>query len=244
MSDPVTTARRDLAAAHRVCVRNGFHEAIDNHLSFRVPGSDDEMLLTPFPLHWSEVSASTLQRVSLADGTLLDGAGELEATAWSIHGALQRNHPRHRCFMHTHMPYATAIACRDHGRLEPIHQHLIGLHADIAYFDDYTGEAVEPHHGEEISAAMGDRSILFLANHGVVTAGGDPAHAFERMYYLERACQFQILAESGGRALRTIDKSILAAPNRREDRASWGHADKHFGAWLRILAREEPDFSS
>ena len=26
------------------------------------------MLLTPFPLHWSEVTASSLQRVRLADG--------------------------------------------------------------------------------------------------------------------------------------------------------------------------------
>jgi ribulose-5-phosphate 4-epimerase/fuculose-1-phosphate aldolase len=244
MSEAVERARRDLAAAHRICVRNDFHEAVDNHLSLRLPGDDDQMLLTPFPLHWSEVSASKLQRVRLSDGRLLEGAGELEPTAWSIHGALQKHHPRHRCFMHTHMPFATAIACRDHGRLEPIHQHLIGLYADISYFDDYTGEAVEPHHGEEIAQAMGESSVLFLANHGIVTAGADPARAFERLYYLERACRFQVLAESGGRPLRTIDKSILLATSRREDDRAWGHADKHFAAWLRILEREEPDFAS
>ena len=140
-SDEIRQARRELAAAHRVCVRLGFHEAIDNHLSLRVPGEDGEMLLTPFPLHWSEVKASTLQRVRLDDGALLSGEGELEPTAWWIHGALQRLHPRHRCFMHTHMPWATAIACREGGRLEPIHQHMIGFFEDIAYWDEYRARA-------------------------------------------------------------------------------------------------------
>ncbi len=242
MTEQAHKARIELAAVHRICVRLGYHEAIDNHLSLRVAGTDDEMWITPYPLHWTEIKASDLLRVRFTDVTVLEGSAELELTAGVIHGALQRAHPRHGCFMHTHMPWATAIACREQGRLRPIHQHLIGLYHDIAYLDEYSGEVVEPQLGEELAEAMGDRSVLFAANHGIVTAGSNPARAFERMYFLERACQFQITAETGGHALREIDKRILEAPGRRSDPDAWGHADQHLAAWMRVLDREEPDY--
>lgn len=234
--------RSQLAAVHRICVRLGYHEAIDNHLSVRVSGPDDEMWITPYPFLWSEIKASDLLRVRITDATVLEGSAELEQTAGIIHCALQRAHPRHGCFIHNHMPWATAIACREQGRLRPIHQHLIGMYHDIAYLDDYGGEVVEPRLGEELAEAMGDRSVLFAANHGIVTAGSNPARAFERLYFLERACQFQITAEAGGHPLREIDKRILEAPSRRSDPGSWGHADQHLAAWMRVLDREEPDY--
>ena len=33
-------ARVDLAAAHRICVMNGFHEGVYNHLTLAVPGKN------------------------------------------------------------------------------------------------------------------------------------------------------------------------------------------------------------
>jgi len=242
MENEAHQARCELAAVHRICVRLGYHEAIDNHLSVRVPGTDDEMWVTPFPFLWVELKASDLLRVRFTDGEILEGKGELEQTAAVIHCALQRTHPRHGCFMHTHMPWATAIACRKRGRLRPIHQHLIGLYHEIAYLDRYGGEVVEAQLGDELALAMGDRSVLFAANHGVVTAGRNCAGAFERMYFLERACQFQITAESGGAELQEIDEQLLVAPGRRSEPARWGHADQHLAAWMRVLDREEPDY--
>jgi ribulose-5-phosphate 4-epimerase/fuculose-1-phosphate aldolase len=243
VSDEHLEARRNLAAAHRVCVRLGFHEAIDNHLSLRVPGRDDEFFLSPFPLHWTEVTASNLLRVRL-DGTLLEGEHELEQTAYCIHSEVHRAAPSFRCVMHTHMPYATAICCRDEGRLHPIHQHSLGLHDRIAYLDEYDGEVLTTEYGAKLARAMGDRPVLFLVNHGVIAAGSSVAIAFERLYYLERACQFQVLAESGGHALRPLPKRVLDAATRKGEAEDWGHADKHLAAWRRILDREEPDYAT
>jgi len=55
-------ARVDLAAAHRVCVMHGFNEGIFNHLTYRVPGTNDRYYQIPFGLYWSEV-------VSVAPGS-------------------------------------------------------------------------------------------------------------------------------------------------------------------------------
>jgi len=240
-AEEIRQARIDLAAAYRICVRHGYHEAIDNHLSLAVPGTDDELLLNPFPLHWSEVRASNLLRVHL-DGRLLEGAHEVEPTAYCIHSEIHRAHPELRCVMHTHQPYATAISCRDQGRLHPVHQHSLGLYDKIGYLDEYDGEVITRESGAKIAKALTGYSVLLLANHGVITAAASPARAFELLYYLERACQFQILAEAGGQPLRPISKSVLEAAARQDDPEPWGHAEKHFAALKRILDREEPDY--
>jgi len=51
-------ARVDLAAAHRLCVMHGFNEGIFNHLTFRVPGTNNRYYQIPFGLYWSEVTTS------------------------------------------------------------------------------------------------------------------------------------------------------------------------------------------
>ena len=67
-------ARVDLAAAHRLCVMNDFHEGIFNHLTYRVPGTNDRYYQIPFGLYWSEVTASCFMEVSY-DGERLSGEG-------------------------------------------------------------------------------------------------------------------------------------------------------------------------
>ena len=58
-------ARVDLAAAHRLCVKEGFHEGIFNHLTLRVPGRNDRYYQIPFGLHWAEVTASCLMESAM-----------------------------------------------------------------------------------------------------------------------------------------------------------------------------------
>ena len=60
VTDPVTQARIDLAAAHRLAVLHELEEGIDNHFTVTVPGYEDRYLILPFGLHWSEARASDL----------------------------------------------------------------------------------------------------------------------------------------------------------------------------------------
>ncbi|TNM59914.1 class II aldolase/adducin family protein [Aliirhizobium smilacinae] len=238
-----TDLHRQLAAVHRICARLDLHEAIDGHISMRLE-DDKQMLVSPYPLHWSEVTASSIPTLDLTNGDVVAGDYALDRPTWCVHSGLQRLHPRHRCFLHVHSPYATAISCRKDGRLLPIHQHLIGLYNDIAYYDDYEGEVITEEYGERLARAMGEKSIVFLANHGVVTGGLTPAKAFKRLYYLERACKFQILAESGNATLKFLEKSVVEAFSSEPDSEAWGHDDNFLAAWMRILDRESPEYAS
>ena len=110
MADAIRQARVDLAAAFRWAVRFGLHEGICNHFSYAPPEADGQFLLNPQGLHWSEITASTIIAVDF-QGNLIDGELPPEPTAFHIHGRMHQKVPQARCIMHTHMPYATAIAC-------------------------------------------------------------------------------------------------------------------------------------
>jgi ribulose-5-phosphate 4-epimerase/fuculose-1-phosphate aldolase len=243
-TEAIKQARTDLAAAYRSAVLLGFNEGIDNHFSLLLPGRNDLMLLNPYPLHWSEITASNLLIVDF-DGNLIDGSYEVEPTAFHIHAPLHRaNQEEFRCILHTHMPYATALACQQNGRLEMVHQNSTRFADQVAYLDTYDGLILDTEAGEHLARVMGNKPILFMANHGVITAGRTVAAAFDRLYFLERACQLQILAGSGENPRRLISPRVTARLVEQRTTAETLAAERLFAAFKRRLDREEPGYKS
>ena len=239
-------ARIDLAAAHRLAVEHGFSEGIFNHFTLAVPGRDDRYYQIPFGLHWAEVTASCLMEVGY-DGAVLAGEGDVEASAFCIHAPIHRLMPKHACVLHTHMPFASALTRLDGVRLEPAGQTEIGFLEMVAYDDDYTGLALEPAEGERLAGVLGpDRSVLFMANHGVLVCGETVAEAYDKLYYLERACQAQLYAMWTGRPLKTVPHHVVARTLRQYANSpvyqGKSPAEHHFAALKRLLDRREPDY--
>lgn len=235
----VIQARRDLAAIFRWSDRLGLSEGICNHYSYMV--DEHHFLINPFGCHWSEMQASRLLLVN-QDGKITEGEGEVEPTALFIHWRIHRSTPKARCVLHTHMPYATALTCVDHGRLEMCSQNSLRFYHDIAYDDDYQGLALDSGEGDRMARQLGNKRVLFLANHGVVVVGPSIAVAFDDLYYLERACVVQVLAQSTHRPLKIIDDAIC---RRTVDQfvKDQSFADRHLAAIHGILARESPDYA-
>src|SRR5205085_5895521 len=84
--------------------------------------------------------------------------------------------------------------------LRPISQHAMRFYNRIGYHD-YEGIALELEERVRLVRDLGSHSALMLRNHGLLTAGATVRDAFEEMYYLELACQIQLDATAGGRAL-------------------------------------------
>jgi ribulose-5-phosphate 4-epimerase/fuculose-1-phosphate aldolase len=239
-ADPVALARVNLAASFRLAARFGFHEGICNHFSLAVPGARDRFLLNPYGMHWSEIRASDLLIVD-ADGKLVSGRGTAEPTAFFIHSRIHRGNAGAACVMHTHMPHATALTTLAGGRLEWISQTSARFYNSVAYYEDYNGLALDDAEGDRIADALGDKRVLFLANHGVIVTGDTIAQTFDDLYYLERVCQLQILAYQTGRPLRHLTHEIMrkTAQQMATDQQS---APDHFAALKRLLDRDEPDY--
>ncbi len=240
MSGINSQSRIDLAAAFRLAARFGWHESIANHFSLALGDDGGRFLLNPWGLHFSEIRASDLLVVD-TKGNIVEGEGEVDQTAACIHGPIHAQLSHAQCVLHTHMPYATALSSIEGMRIEPIHQNGTRFYDDIAYDDDYGGLALEVDEGERICAALGNKSVLFMANHGVTVVGRSVAAAFDDLYYLEMACRNQVLALSTGKKLKKMPEEV-ARKTAEQWRQCW-EPETHFAALKRILDREEPDYA-
>ena len=72
------------------------------------------------------------------------------------------------------------------------HQNSCLFYNRIAYDREYSGLSVEEEEGARIAKQIGNKSVLFMCNHGVLVTGNCAARAFDDMYYLERACMTQV----------------------------------------------------
>jgi ribulose-5-phosphate 4-epimerase/fuculose-1-phosphate aldolase len=239
-------ARIDLAACHRLAAHFGFNEGIDNHLTVMLPGAADQFLLAPFGLHWGEVRASDFMVLDF-EGRTVRGHGLIEPTALYIHLPVHKL-AGVRCALHTHMPYTTALSMLENPRLEMALQSALGFHGEISYEAEYNGLAFDRTEGERLARALGAKSVLLMQNHGALVVGETIPEAFERLYFLERAAQAQVLALSTGRALRLVPQAVVeatAAQFRGGGRVGGqSRSVLHFEALKRMLDRTSPDYAS
>lgn len=206
-STEIAALRADLALALRAAAHHGLGEGVCNHFSVEVPDGSGRFLLNPRGLLWSEVGAGDIVMVDGA-GNRLAGRHAVEPTAMFIHAAIHRV-GRKACVLHTHMPYATALTLTVDRCLDTtLSQTAMRFDGRIAVDADYRGLALDAAEGERIARAMGGADIAFLGNHGVVVCGDRIDHAYDDLYYLERACMTQVLAQSTGRPVVGVDPSL------------------------------------
>jgi len=239
----IAQTRIDLAAALRWAERLGLNEGIDNHFSCAVEPDGRRFLVNPLGYHWRELRASDLVLAD-ADRNILEGTNPVEDTAFFIHSRLHLNHPKARAVLHTHMPYATALTLIEHGRVEMVSQNALQFYNRIAYLDDYEGLALDNSEGDRMAAAMGEKTVLFLGHHGVVVTGPSIHHAWNDLYFLERACMVQVLAMSTGRKLRPIPEPVMRqlADAMATNPDAIDQPRKHLEALKRLLDREAGDY--
>jgi ribulose-5-phosphate 4-epimerase/fuculose-1-phosphate aldolase len=240
-SDIEMKGRRELALALRWAARLGFHEGTCNHFSLALPDTG-YYLINPFGVHFSEIRPRDLLLVD-EEGRVLAGDGGVEITAFQIHSSLHRTRADALCVMHTHMPYATALATTASLRLANCHQNALRFLGRVAYDDEaggYGGLAVAQSEGERMAAAIGNSDILFLRSHGVVVTGPSVARAFDDLYYLERAAQVQVLALSTHATLAEIGDNVAKETAAEFRRTVDVYAQAHLLALERMMSRQEP----
>jgi len=244
--DVIQELRLDLAAGLRWAARHNLHEGVDNHFSIAVPDEDgisrgERFLINPYGWHWSEITASCLVYCD-KDGNVLEGDNHVEATAFHIHSKVHIAKPEAKVVLHTHQPYVTSLCTRKNGRLQMVEQNALMFKDRIAYDDTYNGLALDGDEGGRIARTMGNRSVAFLAGHGVVVCAETMAEAYTDLYYLERAAMFQIHAGSNGGELNVISEDVqdMTYQQMVEDRPLL--STRHFGALRRILDKEEPEY--
>ena len=197
-------------------------------------------LFSPFGILFEEVTASNLVEVDIA-GALASGAGNaVNPAGWIVHRTTYEAVPDAQCVMHLHTIAGTAVSAQRRGLL-PINQFAVTYFGNIAYHD-YDGPGLRPAEQKAFAAALGDKRMMFLRNHGTLTVGRSIPEAFTLMHYLERTCEIQVAAQAGGELAlpkrSVIDATVATAQ---------GVGDRRFGevgfkALLRKLDRDDPSY--
>jgi ribulose-5-phosphate 4-epimerase/fuculose-1-phosphate aldolase len=236
-------ARIDLAAAHRLAVRDDLHEGTWNHLSLVDPEDAGRMLISPSYVHWSQVTASSLESL----GSDEEAAKRDLAlwTAYRIHWPVHVARPDAKAVLHVHSPNVVALSMVD-VKLNQAEQNAIGFWGKTAYTDEYDGLWPDDlEQGRRMADALGDNTLLMLRSHGAIVVGESVAAAYTRTYLLERAAKAQILAMSTGLPLLNVSDEKLEDSLSRD----WVPVDsksdylvEHFNAMKRVLDAEEPDY--
>lgn len=197
----------DLALALRAAAHHGLAEGVCNHFSIELPDGSGRFLLNPRGLLWREVQPDDIVLVD-GQGAVLAGRHPVEPTAMFIHAAVHRI-GRKACVLHTHMPYSTALTLTRQRALDTrLSQNAMRFHGRVAVDEQYNGLALDASEGERIARVMGTVDVAFLGNHGVIVCGERIDHAYDDLYYLERACMVEVLAMGTGQPLLPIDEAL------------------------------------
>lgn len=236
-------ARVDLAAAYRLVALHGWDDLIFTHLSARVPGPEHHFLINDYTLMFEEITASNLIRIDL-NGEPVDGApGAVNRAGFIIHSAIHAARDDAQAVIHLHTPHGQAVSAMKEGLL-PHTQTAMIAHHDVAYHD-HEGIADALDERERIVADLGDRNALILRNHGTLTVGSSVAEAFIRMYFLERACEAQVLMLAAGRQALNDPPTGAVETVRAQARSPQAKMIAERVAWpalLRKLDRKAPGY--
>jgi ribulose-5-phosphate 4-epimerase/fuculose-1-phosphate aldolase len=235
--------RQDLAAAYRLVAHFGMEDSIFTHISARVPGTEDQFLINPYGLLFSDVTASSLVKIDTAGRILEPGDWDVNPAGFTIHSAVHMARHDAVCVMHTHTLAGVAVASLACG-LQPCNQWALQFHRRIAYHD-FEGIALNLDERARLIADLGPQArAMILRNHGLLTLGRSVSEAFLLMYNLDRACRVQLAVQATGQPIHPVPEAVceltaLQYESGDSDRLP-GIEDPNVREWRSMLRRLEP----
>ena len=174
----------------RTLLDRGYLKATEGNVSVRVPG-EDAYAITPSSYDYGKMEPGDICVLGL-DGRRILGAKKASIES-SMHAAVYERRPDVSVIIHTHQPYASALALME----RPI----------PALFDEqvrYLGRSVElvpyaPSGTSFLKKGVAQRiasgaNAYILENHGVLVLGGDAEQAVHNMALLEKVALDYLLA--------------------------------------------------
>jgi len=193
--------RIDLAACYRLIALYGMTDLAANHVTVRVPGTEDHFFINPYGMLYEEITASSLHKIDL-EGNLIERGHPhygVNTAGYVIHSAVHSARRDVACVLHTHTRAGVAVSCLKDGLL-PINQTALQLHDQLAYHE-FEGPATKPEEKVRLVQDLGDKQLMILRNHGLLACGRTIPEAFFNMYTLNEACEIQVSVMATGGAI-------------------------------------------
>lgn len=236
-------ARAQLAACYRLVAHYELNTAPDNHLTARVPGEPDHFLINPGKRMFSEITASSLVKISL-DGKVLSEApdGIINPAGYLIHSAVLGARPDVMAVVHLHTVAGIAVASQEQGLQHYCQESTrfwgrIGVH-------EYEGITREADEQPRLVRDLGENFVLLLRNHGTIVVGRSIAEAFFLTVQFEKSCEVQLRVQMAGAPATLPSEEVLEQTVNHRGRLNRPMGDAAWECYRRIADAYYPSYAS
>lgn len=236
-------ARTQLAALYRIFDYLGWTELIYNHITLRIPGPDRHILINPFGLLYSEVTAENLVKIDLDGKIVGDSRWNYNVAGYTTHSVLHKNISAAVCVMHTHTTAGIAVASIEEG-LSFSNFYSAQLYEKVAYHD-FEGITIYSDEGPRFLDSVKECPAIILRNHGLMAWGQTAAAALSTLWILNRACEIQCASGAIGKQL-PINQEVLirCTSDSFHFNPSYGAGQDVLDALTRIVDRIDDSYKS
>ena len=159
----------------------GINRGSAGNVSARCEGG---FVITPTGMAYDACAADDMVKVC-ADGTA--GGPRKPSSEWRFHRDIYAARPEAGAVVHTHSPFATALACQSMG--VPAFHYMVarfgGADVRCAAYATFGSQELS----DAIIGALGGRCACLMAHHGMVVFGRDCDHALAQAVELETLCE-------------------------------------------------------
>lgn len=203
------TSRRHVVDMCRTMLERGYLKATEGNVSVRIPG-ERLYAVTPSNYDYDKMRIEDICIVDFDGAHLPEGGGEGLAPSIEVgmHASIYRTRPDVHAVVHTHQPYASALAVlrREIPALTDEQVRFLGRTVPVI---DYAPSGTGFLARNVRRKVTGGGNAFILANHGVLALGTDPDRAVFNMALLEKvsiAYLMALVTESG--RVRTVPAAI------------------------------------
>jgi len=181
MSDATMDLAVGVLATARAMNAAGINRGSAGNVSARCEGG---FLVTPTGMAYDECEPADMVKVG-ADGT--PSGRRKPSSEWRFHHDIYAARPAAGAVVHTHSPFATALACQEQG--VPAFHYMVarfgGADVRCAAYATFGSQELS----DAIVSALDGRCACLMAHHGMVVFGRDLDQALALAIELENLCE-------------------------------------------------------
>jgi len=199
-------ATKVLATA-RAMNASGINRGSAGNVSARCEGG---FVITPTGMAYDICRAADMVEVGL-NGEVSGDARRKPSSEWRFHRDIYAAQPGAGAVVHTHSPFATALACQEQGI--PAFHYMVarfgGADVRCAAYATFGSQQLS----DAIINALDDRCACLMAHHGMVVFGRDLDHALALAVELETLCEqyWRVLQLGAPKLLSTAEMTRVMA---------------------------------
>lgn len=185
-----------LEKAYKILHMEGLAEdTIRGHITAR--SEDNRIFIKPWGMGFEEVTTQDLLCVDL-EGNLLEKKGRLHSEL-PLHLEIYRRRKDLFSIVHVHPYYSVMISSVFDGRMKIVSQNGMHFVEGIPFYE--SAELINlKEQGAELAQIMGDKFVVLMRNHGIVTAGRSIEEAAILAIDFEKAAREHLMVLSFNKA--------------------------------------------